>query len=198
MPMLSRKFLILAFTAISQVASAQLDLGAKIGLNLTKIDGSAFSDQFKYGYHAGGFVAIPLGKKFGFQPEVLYNQNSLRVDTSFTNAASGIFQGGITSVKLNYLSIPVLINYKLVGKFITLQLGPQFGILLDQNRTFLQNGGNAFKGGDLSLLGGVQIKLGPLRVNGRYVIGLNDISDVTNSSQWKSRGYQVSAGIALL
>ncbi|MBM3432978.1 MAG: PorT family protein [Bacteroidetes bacterium] len=196
--MLSRKLLVIAFATLSQVAFAQLDLGAKIGVNLTKIDGSAFSDQFKYGYHAGGFIAIPLGKKFGFQPEVLYNQNSLRVDTSFTNTVNGIFRGGITSVKLNYLSIPILINYKLVGKFITLQLGPQFGILLDQNRTFLQNGGNAFKSGDLSLLGGVQVKLGPLRVNGRYVIGLNNLSDLTNNSQWKSRGYQVSAGIAIL
>lgn len=178
--------------------SAQFDLGLKAGVNVVKIDGRAFSDEFKYGYHAGAFMAIGLGKKFGFQPEVLYNQNSLRVDTSFTNPLSTVFQNGITSVRLNYLSIPLLINYKLIGKFITLQAGPQFGILIDQDRSILQNGGDAFKKGDFSLLGGVQVKLGPLRVNGRYVVGLNNISDITNDNRWKSQGFQVSAGIALL
>ena len=48
------------------------------------------------------------------------------------------------------------------------------------------------------MLGGVQVKLGPLRVNGRYVVGLNNISDISDGSKWKSQGFQVSAGLALL
>ncbi len=189
-------FLALPFMA-STALNAQFDLGVKAGVNITKIDGRSFQDEFKYGYHLGGFAAIGLGKKFGIQPEVLYNQNSIRVDSSFTNTVS-IFQNGLTNIKLNYISIPILLNYKLVGKFITLQVGPQFGILVDQSRSLLQNGGDAFRKGDFSMLGGVQIKLGPLRVNGRYVVGLNNISDISDDNKWKSQGFQVSAGLALL
>lgn len=192
-----KNIFLIAFLLITSVASAQFDLGIKGGINVNKIDGVSFKDEFKYGYHLGGFAAIGLGKKFGLQPEVLYNQNTLRVDSSYTNAIN-IFQNGLTNVKLNYISIPILLNYKLVGKFITLQAGPQFGILIDQNRSLLQNGGDAFKKGDFSMLGGVQIKLGPLRVNGRYVIGLNNISDLSDGNKWKSQGFQLSAGLALL
>ena len=188
--------LFVLFVALN--ASAQFDVGIKGGVNITKIDGQSFKDQFKYGYHLGGFAAIGLGKKFGIQPEVLYNQNSLRVDSSFTNTVN-VFQNGLTDVKLNYISIPILLNYKLIGKFLTLQAGPQFGILLDQSRSLLQNGGDAFKKGDFSLLGGVQLKLGPLRVNGRYVVGLNNIRDIAGDpTSWKSQGFQVSAGLAIL
>ena len=192
-----RNLLTMAGLLFVSTSFAQFDLGVKAGLNVTKIDGQSFKDQFKYGYHLGGFAAIGLGDKFGLQPEVLYNQNTLRVDSSYTNAVN-IFQNGLTDVKLNYISIPILLNYKLIGKFITLQAGPQFGILIDQNRSLLQNGGDAFKKGDFSLLGGVQVKLGPLRVNGRYVVGLNNISDISDGSKWKSQGFQLSAGIALL
>lgn len=192
-----RNILTAAAVFMVSCAFAQFDLGVKAGLNLNKIDGKSFKEQFQYGYHLGGFAAIGLGKKFGFQPEVLYNQNTMRVDSSVTNTLS-IFNNGLNSVRLNYISIPLLLNYKLIGKFLTLQAGPQFGILIDQNRTLLQNGGDAFKKGDFSMLGGVQLKLGPLRVNGRYVIGLNNISEISDGSKWKSQGIQLSAGLAIL
>ena len=195
--MRAKNIFLIAFTWITSATYAQFDLGIKGGINVNKIDGVSFKDEFKYGYHLGGFAAIGLGKKFGLQPEVLYNQNTLRVDSSYTNAIN-VFQNGLTDVKLNYISIPILLNYKLVGKFITLQAGPQFGILIDQSRSLLQNGGDAFKKGDFSMIGGVQVKLGPLRVNGRYVVGLNNISDLSDDSKWKNQGFQVSAGIALL
>jgi hypothetical protein len=86
-----------------------------------------------------------------------------------------------------------LLNYK-VAKIFTLQAGPQFGILLDQNKNLLNNGGEAFKSGDFSLVGGAQIKLAGLRLTGRYLVGLNNISDISSQSKWKSQGFQLSAG----
>ncbi|MEY5033845.1 MAG: hypothetical protein RL447_223, partial [Bacteroidota bacterium] len=73
-----KNIFLIAFLLITSVASAQFDLGIKGGINVNKIDGVSFKDEFKYGYHLGGFAAIGLGKKFGLQPEVLYNQNTLR------------------------------------------------------------------------------------------------------------------------
>lgn len=185
-----------AAVLLSQALMAQFHLGVKAGANITKVDGKSFKDEFRYGYHMGGFAEIRLGNKLVLQPEVLFNQYATRLDSNYKNVYEDIFDGN-SNIKLNYLSIPVLLNYKLVGNFISLQAGPQFGILIDQNKTLLQNGGNAFKSGDLSMLAGVLVRLGPIRVNGRYAIGLNDISDIPDDNKWKSQGFQVSVGLAL-
>ena len=47
------------------------------------------------------------------------------------------------------------------------------------------------------MVGGVQLKLSAIRVTGRYVVGLNNISDIDNKDEWKSQGFQVSLGLAL-
>jgi hypothetical protein len=182
---------------ISQAVMAQFHIGIKGGANITKIDGVSFKDQFRYGYHIGGFAEIGLGNKFGIQPEVLFNQYSTTLDSNYKSVYQDVFNSGQGSVKLNYLSIPILLNYKLLGNFLSLQAGPQFGVLINQDKTLLQNGGEAFKKGDFSLVGGAQLKLSAIRISGRYVVGLNNINDIDNKDQWKSQGFQVSLGLAL-
>ena len=86
---------------------------------------------------------------------------------------------------------------KTSGNFLKLQAGPQFGVLLDNNRTLLQNGGEAFKSGEFSMVGGAQVKLAAFRVSGRYVVGLNNLNDIDDRDKWKSQGFQVSVGLAL-
>ncbi|MEO6452953.1 MAG: PorT family protein, partial [Ginsengibacter sp.] len=76
-------------------------------------------------------------------------------------------------------------------------VGPQYAILIDQDKTLTQNGKEAFKTGDFSMVGGLQLKLVKFRVYGRYVIGLSDISDVPNSGEWKNQSIQLGVGIAL-
>ena len=191
------KFLSLfAAVLLSQAMMAQFHLGVKAGANITKVDGKSFKDEFRYGYHLGGFAEIRLGNKLVLQPEVLFNQYATRLDSNYKNVYEDVFDGN-SNIKLNYLSVPVLLNYKLVGNFISLQAGPQFGVLLDQNKTLLQNGGNAFKSGDLSMLAGVLVRVGPMRINGWYAIGLNNISDIADDDKWKNQGFQVSVGLAL-
>ncbi|HRA12536.1 MAG TPA: porin family protein [Chitinophagaceae bacterium] len=191
------KFLFLfAAILLSNAMMAQFHIGVKGGANITKVDGESFKDQFRYGYHLGGFAEIRMGNKFVLQPEVLFNQYATRLDSSYKNVYDDVF-GGNSNIKLNYLSIPIVINYKLIGSFLSLQAGPQFGILIDQSKTVLQNGGNAFKNGDLSMFAGLQFKIAALRINGRYAIGLNNISDLPDDNKWKSQGFQVSVGLAL-
>jgi opacity protein-like surface antigen len=192
------KLLVLLFAALfTNSLFAQFHLGFKAGANVTKVDGKSFKDEFKSGYMLGGFAEIKISKKIFLQPEVLYNQYNTKLDSSYNNLWGNAFDG-LTSVKLDYLSIPILLNYKLGGGFLSVQAGPQFGILIDKNNSLLQNTRNAFKQGDFSMLGGVQLKLGAFRVNGRYFVGLNNINDLTNDSKWKNQGFQLSVGLALL
>jgi len=196
--MKTKLFLPLAMAlVISQAVMAQFHIGIKGGANITKVDGVSFKDQFRYGYHIGGFAEIGLGNKFGLQPEVLFNQYSTSLDSNYKSVYQDVFNSNQSSVKLNYLSIPILLNYKLLGNFLTLQAGPQFGVLINQDKSLLQNGGDAFKKGDFSMVGGAQLKLSAIRITGRYVVGLNNINDIDNKDEWKSQGFQVSLGLAL-
>lgn len=190
-------FPLLAALFMSSALMAQFHIGVKGGTNITKVDGQSFKDKFEYGYHIGAFAEIGLGEKLGLQPEVLFNQYSTTLDSNYNHIYENIFTSGQRNVKLNYLSIPILLNYKLIGNFLSLQAGPQFSILMKQDKNLLQNGADAFKKGDFSMLGGVQLKLSAVRITGRYAIGLNNISDIDNKDQWKSQGFQVSLGLAL-
>src|SRR5690606_3336600 len=175
---------------------AQFDIGAIAGANLNKIDGKSFKEEFNYGYDIGGFAEIGLSEKFMLQQEVLVNQYNTTVDSSFGNVYQNAFRSDQSKVTLSYLSIPVLLNYKLLGP-VYIQAGPQIGILIDQNKNLLENGEDAFKSGDFSMLGGVHVKLAKFRVTGRYVVGLNNINDIDNRDKWKNQGIQLSVGIAL-
>ncbi|HYC38880.1 MAG TPA: porin family protein [Chitinophagaceae bacterium] len=195
--MISRFSVSLFALLISFTAFSQFNIGAKAGANITRIEGKSFSDEFRYGYHLGGFMEIKVGNRLKLQPEVLFNQYATRVDSNFKNIYQNVFNPSHNSeIRLNYLSIPVLLNYKLAGP-IWLQAGPQFGILIDKDKSLLQNGADAFRNGDLSMLGGAQIRLSALRITGRYAVGLSNINDIDNRDKWTSEGFQVSLGLAL-
>ena len=186
-----------ALVLFAQAAMAQFHLGIKGGVNITKVDGEAFRDEFRYGYHLGGFAELGLGGRLGIQPEVLWSQYQTRVDSSFSDVyENSLHISNYQDVKLNYLTIPILLNYKL-GSLLSLQAGPQFGILLDQSKNLVQNGQEAFKNGDFSLVGGAQIHISKIRLQGRYFVGLNNISDISDQNKWNNQGFQLSVGLAL-
>jgi len=195
--MKTKLLLFSAAILFSLAGMAQFHIGAKAGANVIKVDGQSFKNQFRYGYHLGGFMEIKLSKKVEFQPEVLFNQYSTRLDSNYKNIYENVFNPPAgNNIKLNYLSIPLILDYKLAN-FLRLQVGPQVGVLIDQNRSLLQNGGYAFKRGDFSMLGGAELQLAGFRVTGRYMVGLSNINDIDNKEKWKNQGFQLSVGFAL-
>jgi len=189
------KLLILAiFSMMATAATAQkFHIGAKAGANINKLNGKSFSDQFSFGYHLGGFFNVGLGKKFAIQPEILFNQ--INVDTS--SSFSSVYKfNQVDKVQLKYLSVPIMLNFKPV-KFLTLQAGPQFSVLMNKSKTLLENGRDAFKAGDFAMLGGAQVNIGHLNIYGRYAVGLSNLNDIDNKEKWKSQGFQIGLGLTL-
>jgi hypothetical protein len=188
----------LAIVATSfNVANAQsFHAGIKFGANVNKLTGQSFKDQFTYGYHAGVFTEIPLSSKWTIQPEVVFSE--VRNDTSSKfSQLYNLNSNRVSEIKLSYLSIPLILNYN-VTKMVSLQAGPQFGILLDQHKDLLQNGRAAFKQGDFSMIGGLQVKLSSLRVYARYAVGLNNLNDIDNQDKWKNQSIQIGIGLSIL
>ncbi len=187
---------LIALVFLSTMSFAQFNLGLRAGANIAKIDGRSFKDEFAYGYLLGVFVEVGKGK-LTFQPELIFSQFQTKVDSSFKTIYQGAFNSAYNDeIKLNYLSVPLVLNYKL-GNILSVHAGPQFGILMDNDKDLFQNGEEAFDKGDLSVLGGAEIRISKLRLTGRYVVGLNNINDFDNKDEWKSQAIQVSLGIKL-
>jgi hypothetical protein len=145
---------VMILIAAASVSRAQgIRLGVKVGGNLNKISGQSFNDGFDFSYHAGGFLEIDFNKKWGIQPEVLFSQTSTKPSSFKTVYATAVNPAlnGEDKVKLNYLSIPLLLRYN-IGSILSLNAGPQYSILLNNNKNLLQNGQEAFKDGDFALV----------------------------------------------
>ena len=168
--------------ALSTFTFAQgFHVGLKGGVNMYKMEGKSFNEEFKHSYNAGLFTEINFSKKVGIQPEIIWNQAQTQTSTRFKD----IYNDGIGELKgvtLNYLSIPLLLNVS-PSRLLTFQAGPQFGVLINKDQNLLQNGKNAFKSGDLSMLGGLQLNLGGFKLGGRYTVGLTNINHIDNQDK---------------
>jgi hypothetical protein len=184
------------FVVASLMCNAQgFSFGPKVGANITGISGLQFKKGFEFGYHIGGFAEVMLSEKIGIQPEVLWSQTSLTTSSSLSDLYSTSLPE-LTKINLNYISIPLLLNIR-PTKFITFQVGPQFGILQDKKNSVATNVQSAFKSGDFSMLAGVQLKVLAFRFYGRYAIGLTNINEIPNQDAWKSRTLQLGIGLGL-
>ena len=198
--MKSRQFLVLlALITICSNSFAQkgpfFQLALKAGANVNKVEGKSFQEEFKFGYTVGAQVQVRVADHWHLQPEVQFNQYNTKTAYNFTE----VYDGGtnLKDVKLNYLTIPLLLDYSSV-KYFTLQGGVQYGILMQKDRDLLENGQDAFKNGDFSVLGGVQLNIANCKINGRYVLGLTNINDIDNRDKWKNQGFQVTVGFKIL
>jgi hypothetical protein len=108
---------IILLVSLSAVSKAQdTHFGLKAGLNISSLDVKQGVDwDAKAGFHFGGLAHVHLTPHFAVQPEIVFSQ-----------------QGGEYSSdkwKINYLNIPVLLQY-MTGSGFRLQTGPQLGFAL--------------------------------------------------------------------
>ena len=191
-------FVIVALLLITQLTQAQfLKLGVKGGANMTKLDGQSFKDKFGLGYWAGGFVEVGLGKNFFLSPEVQFSESTQRQSSQFQSIYQNLGHiDTLKGVKLQYLSFPVVLGYK-IANVLALEGGAQFGILMDKNQKLLQNGGDAFSKGNISLLAGASVHLRSFRVSARYGIGVKNVNGIDNRDPWKTQSIQLGLGFVL-
>jgi hypothetical protein len=68
---------------------------------------------------------------------------------------------------------------------------------MSKNESLLQNGKNAFKSGDFSVLAGLQLQVLKFRIYGRYAVGLSNLNDIDKMDSWKSQSIQIGIGVAI-
>lgn len=173
--------------------SKEFQAGLKAGANIFQVSGKPFDEEFRFGYHLGVFTYINIGNEWGVQPELLWSTIETRTGTNLDTLYD---LGNLTDISLNYLTIPILVTFT-PTELLSLQAGPQFGILVNPHQTTVQNGADAFSSGDFSMLFGAQLNAGPVKGGIRYVIGLNNINDVSEQEKWINNGLQIYVGMRI-
>lgn len=109
-----------------------LQFGVKLGANYSNVydtEGEDFRADAKLGLAGGIFVAIPIGKYLGVQPEIMFSQKGFR----------GEGQIFLTPYKFqrttNYIDVPVFFALK-PSEFFTFFAGPQYSYLISQKDLF--------------------------------------------------------------
>ena len=173
--------------------------GFKGGLNLNKIDGKSFSNEFQYNYQLGAFMQINFSRKLGLQPELNFSQTSAEQSDDITDIYDDIFLGGEQKkAKLDYLKMAGLLNIDIgPSQRVKLQLGPQWGMLLNEAVDSLKAPQDVFKKSEFSVLGGIMVQLPLIHLGTRYELGLTDINGIDNKDTWKSQAWQFFVGITL-
>ncbi|MBI3234565.1 MAG: PorT family protein [Bacteroidetes bacterium] len=184
---------LLGLTAMNSYSQG-FELGAKFGANMFKVDGRQFDQEFRLGYNLGAFMHIKLNENWGIQPELLWSN----INTKTVNDVDEVYNlGNVTDISLDYLSIPIIVTYSPVPVF-SLQTGPQFGIMTNSHQSTIMDGRDAFTSGDMSWIAGAQLNLGPIKGGVRYVIGLNNINDLSEQEKWINNGLQIYLGFVIL
>lgn len=190
-------FIFLTFSFF-QGSAQGFHLGAKIGTNISQMTGRSFDQGFQWGFSAGAFAELNFTSRWGIQPELLFNQTQTQTASNFND----VYQEGINSrdVSLNYLSIPILLSFKLIP-VLSVQVGPQFGILMNTSQNITTTASNAFKSGDFSLVGGAQVNLGIIRLGARYIYGISNLNGLPppgDVDTWKNQNFQLYFGLRIL
>ncbi len=118
--------LLLGFLSIN--AQNKTRVGLKAGLNISTLNVSGITMSGtvsrKTGFHIGGFLAVPVGKKVEIHPEILYSNQGYKYKETNSN-------GTYTSVaNINYFAIPIMVVYAAAKKF-NIEIGPQVSFLVD-------------------------------------------------------------------
>jgi len=170
--------------------------GLKADLLFTNIHGKGMSGSFRPGVNAGIFTEYSLGKKWGLQPELLFTLYSNKSEDFlkyYVNSGNSNSSGKIT---LGYLSIPLLLQYKINDVF-SVHAGPQYSLLLYSSENLLYGNRDAFTGSDLGAAAGLTLHVSQVRFYGRYVMGLSNVNDVDDRYKWNTHQVQLGIGVTI-
>lgn len=150
-------------------ANAQsVRFGVKAGLNVSNFTGYQEDVKSLNGFHIGGFTELKVAKKFAIQPEFLFSTQGTTIEGFNGNSNS--------SIKLNYLNIPVLGKYYITDAF-TVEAGPQIGFLLSAKNKG-EDDHDYYKTLDFGLNVGCGYEFTDnISLGVRYTFGLTNVAD---------------------
>lgn len=183
--MIKKLWIAIIAVGIAGTVNAQdVKLGAKIGMNVSSVNGNPDNLDSKTGWVLGATAEVSLTEKFSLQPELLYSQQ-------------GAKQRGNFIYDLNYISLPVMAKYY-IAKGFSLEAGPQFSFLVKDELISDTNNAASANTNAENFDFSANLGLGYQLENGiffqtRYNLGLTAVSetpDVKNGVFQMTLGFQ--------
>lgn len=200
-------------TAIGQgfgtLIGANIASISNVDKGVSSVTGALFNSKKRVGLKAGIFLKIPIAGMFSLEPEALYAQNGVRIESTVSGAEA-------VDVDLGYVEIPVLLRVDIArqshihpivmaGGSAAYRVQCKFGEA-SSTSTVAQDCGatggadDPFKKNDYSVVGGAGLAAGlggfgaSLQV--RYTHGLSNIAvDETDTTKPpKNRAFSVLLG----
>jgi hypothetical protein len=187
------KVLLIALVISVSGISQSIDLGVKAGVNFSSINLDNVASSSITGFQAGVIAGIKFSDKLGVQADVLYSKQGAEL------TVSNVLQ----QIDLSYVNVPIVLKYY-VFQGLNIQVGPQFGFVIDDNIKEILAGQVDAKSADVSgVVGlGYDLPLG-LRVDARYNFGFSDVLDgivpgETNKGDSSNKVFSIAVGYSLL
>lgn len=186
-------FFLLSLFLFSQALSAQWSFGLKAGLNRANIesfapenadelapDFSGYWNDARWSFHAGFAGSYAFSNKLALRAELLYSAKG------FQDSADSFLSSGY-DLQMNYLSMPILIDYQPLNK-LHIVAGPSFSyrvLLASEPSTASSNLENIWNNSfDFALAAGLEYRIGErLQLGIRYVYALSDASKITYTDE---------------
>ncbi|AYA37623.1 PorT family protein [Hymenobacter oligotrophus] len=150
--------------------------GIKGGWNSSNFRGD---DKKNYGneasrqnFHAGAYAQFGFSPQTSLQVEALYSRQGFKASSAFRPAG----MQNTYETQLDYVQVPVMFVYNFVDN-VSFHVGPQVSLLVnvkeDKNAVNISN--RNYNSLDYGGVAGLEARVGPARVGGRYVLSLANI-----------------------
>jgi hypothetical protein len=180
----------------------KLQFGLKAGANYSNVYdsyGEDFNADPKLGFAGGTYLAIPIGKYLGVQPEALLSQKGFMATGSMLGSTYKFTR------TTTYLDLPLLFAFK-PSEFVTVLAGPQYSYLLNQKDVFTNTStsylqetefeNDNVRKNTLCFLGGIDLTLKHIVLGARagWDLQTNNGDGSSSTPRYKNVWYQATIG----
>ncbi|MCC3156610.1 PorT family protein [Hymenobacter sp. 15J16-1T3B] len=154
--------------------------GLKGGWNASTIRGAEqknYSDlSARNNFHAGAYAQFGFSPQTSLQVEALYSRQGYKAASQYRTTSAGAPNTAKYETQLDYVQVPVMFVYNFVDN-VSFHVGPQVSLLVNakENKNSVNLSDRNYNSLDYGAVGGIEARVGPARIGGRYVLSLGDI-----------------------
>lgn len=130
------------------------------------------NEASRQNFHAGAYAQFGFSPKTSLQLEALYSRQGFKAASAFRPAG----MQDTYETQLDYVQVPVMFVYNFVDN-VSVHVGPQVSLLVNakENKQAVNISSRNYNSLDYGAVGGIEARVGPARVGGRYVLSLANI-----------------------
>ena len=181
-------------------ASAQVQFGAKVGLDLTNFWGKECGHQLVLNYQAGLLMEYKFHPHFGVAPEVVFAAQGGQEKADDASDVGGFIRSD-KHYHTNYINVPVMLKYYPAQDF-SIDFGPQVGFNVYSKYTKGKHEATEYK--DMTKAVDFGLGLGctydldkNVFMQVRYTLGLTRVFEVRHYTAFSIEDYHKNANIQL-